>query len=213
MPKLEDILGGRKLAMEKGGSIKGEGKYPFFFFCSSILECVAGKKNWKAQKAKKTISKSCATVSDEAFALLLMVNSWEKFEYLADSKGTADEKTEVPSTLFTEKKGRNRKMQGWSNEGIVKFNALCRFVQEDRKSKEGKEFEQEFLKYNVKEAMEKKKPNVMDVENDSDQESDGEDEKENGDSSRAKRARYAYNHLLEESSSDDEESSSGEIDG
>ena len=34
-----------------------------------------GKKKWKVKKSKVFISDSCATISDKAFALLLMVNS------------------------------------------------------------------------------------------------------------------------------------------
>ena len=191
MPHLADVLGGRRLAMTKTGSINGKGKYPFFFFCNSVLECVAGKKEWKQQKAKLKVSESCVSVSDEAFAMLLLVNSWDKFEYMADIP-VNDDRTEVPETLYTEKKGRNRKMQGWSSEGIDNFNKLCMSVIDDRKSKAGQLFEDQFLEYHVDKEKEKKiGPQEMDGD---DGDGQGNDD-EGGDEPKNKKAKWAFNHL------------------
>ena len=197
MPRLEDIMGGRVLAMTNGGAMKEKGKLPFFYFCNHILECVAGKKKWKAERHKVLITNSCATVSDEAFALLLMVNSWEKFEYLSDESNKAGVDKEAPSTMFTEKKGRNRKLQGWSLEGIDKYNKLCDHVKKDCESKEGKLFELEFRQYQV-EAMKLRGLAIAEEEgNDSDEEG-------NENEPAAKRQRKAFNHL-----EDDDEPASG----
>jgi hypothetical protein len=156
MPLLNDILGGRARAMEKGGgNVTETGKYPFFFFCNTVLECVAGRKEWKKEKAKLLVSESSVTVSDEAFALLLMVNSWDKFEYLAESDGEPN-KDDTPTTVYTEKKGRNKKLQGWTTQGINHFNQLCKFVATDRESEAGIEFEKEFLRYQQNEMVRKK---------------------------------------------------------
>ena len=183
MPMLEEILGGRRLAMEKGGTMKEGGKFPFFYFCNKILECVAEKKKWKVEKHKLLISASCVTVSDEAFAMLLMINSWDKFEYLADHPEIEDKAT-VPSTKFTEEKGRNRKLQGWTREGINTFNKLCQDVMEDRASKEGKRFELEFKSYHAAEELKQK--TKLDVD-ESGSESDDEVEEST--------QRYVFNHL------------------
>ena len=193
MPGLEDILGGRVMAMAKGGTMKGDGKFPFFFFCNRILECVAGKKKFKAEKSKVLISNSCASVSDEAFALLLMVNGWDKFDFLSDqSKKDGDEDT--PPTMFTEKKGRNRKLKGWSSEGIDKYNKLCHHVKKDRESEQGKMFEVEFKKYYVDEC--KRNGVIMEEMDDGDE----TDEEEGGGGRVPKRFKRAFNHL-----GDDEE--------
>ena len=154
MPKLQDILGGRKLTMTAGedGEQTEFCKRPYFFFCNTVLECVAGKKTWKIQKKMKRISNSCVTVSDEAFALLLLVNSWEKFEYIADNP-QCETRGELPYTKFMEKKGRNMKMRRWSYEGINNFNQLCAFVVKDRESDHGKQFEIDFLKYQKDELL------------------------------------------------------------
>jgi len=189
MPQLADMIGGRRAAMAKGaGHITGENKYPFFFFCNSIIECVAGKKEWKSQKSKKLISQSCVTVSDEAFAFLLMQNSWAKFEYMAENC-EVDDRKDLPETLFTEKRGRNRKLQGWSEEGIDHFNQLCLMVEEDRASEAGKQFEIEFKKYHEDKAKEDKLNAVEVGENDDDDSDDG------GVGHVVKKARFVYNHL------------------
>ena len=191
MPNLADMLGGRKEAMTKGGKVNEAGKLPFFFFCDRILECVAGKKEWKQQKAKQTVSSSCVSVTDEAFAMLLMINSWDKFEYMAEH-AEIDDKSEVPETLYTEKKGRNRKMQGWSTDGIEKFNKLCLFVIEDRKSEEGQQFENEFKEFNEKKAKEDK---LGANEVDGDDELSSDDDA--GGEPQPKRSKFAFNHLVD----------------
>jgi hypothetical protein len=152
MPKLDDILGGREFSVASNEDLTKISETPYFYFCNTILECVAGKKAWKIQKKQKKISKSCVTVSDEAFALLLLINSWNKFEFIADHP-QCEARGELPSTLYTEKKGRNKKMRGWSQEGINNFNHLCECVVKDRQSESGKRFETSFLKYHTNEQL------------------------------------------------------------
>jgi hypothetical protein len=152
MPKLDDILGGREYSVDSITDLTKLSETPYFFFCNTILECVAGKKAWKIQKKQKKISKSCVTVSDEAFALLLLVNSWDKFEFIADHP-QCEAKGDFPATLYTEKKGRNKKMRGWSQEGIANFNHLCDCVVKDRQSENGKHFETAFLKFHTNEQL------------------------------------------------------------
>jgi hypothetical protein len=201
MPRLEDILGGRRYAMENGGDMAEPGKYAYFYFCNTILECVAGKKLWKKQKKEKLISKSCVTVSDEAFALLLMTNSWDKFEYFADNP-EIEEKQDIPATMYTEKKGRNKKMQGWSQEGITKYNRLCDFVVQDRLSAAGIKFEKEFLKYHTDAVLRSKMVDAAQL----DDEDNEEDESTNG-------VQQAYNHLEEMcNKNDDESNDDGDMD-
>jgi hypothetical protein len=189
MPDLTSILGGRRLAMKSGGSMTSEGMYPYFFFCNAILECVAGKKEWKREKNKKKVTESSVTVSDEAFALLLLVNSWDKLAYLADNVGN-EEKALTPETLYTEKKGRNRKLQGWTTEGIEKFNNLCLSVIEDRASKAGKTFETDFLAYQEEQAK-KDKTKMLQMEEDDSIDGTGGDDNARP----VKQMKYAFNHL------------------
>ena len=179
--------------MANGGTMSGAGKQPFFFFCDTVLECTAGKKEWKLQKYKLEISASCATVSDEAFALLLLVNSWDKFEFLSESD-MRDVGSDAPPTLFTEKRGRNKKMQGWSNQGIDKFNQLCQFVIADRSSAEGQKFEMEFLEHQKAKLLLKKQQVNCDVQED---DSDSIGEGGGGGGNEGDQSRWAYNQLYD----------------
>jgi len=197
MPELDEILGGRQLSIEKANEMEFC-ETPYFFFCNTILECVAGKKTWKVQKKKKKISRSCVTVSDEAFALLLLVNSWEKFEYMAENP-QCDTKAMLPATKFTEKKGRNKKMQGWCHSGIATFNQLCGKVVEDRNSVKGKEFEVNFLQYHKDELVRMKAGNVGKGSNE-----DGEEEGQ-GTVRQPIRAYNQLQEMLEDDESDDDE--------
>ena len=203
MPNLDDIMGGRVLAMTKGGEMNGPGKHPFYFFCNHILECVAGKKKWKAEKSTTRVSKSCATVSDEAFALLLMVNSWDKFEFMSADSNLDSVKDVVPSTMFTEKKGRNRKLQGWTLEGIDKYNKLCEHVKKDRASEEGKLFEKEFLEYQKGECARKAKNEAEGEDDDVDSDNEGDENEP-----KAKRVKEAYNHLKDDDETVDDDDNS-----
>lgn len=47
-------------------------------FCNQFLACVTGKNDWKQQTKNKLI-RDFATVSDEAFALLVLENIWDKW--------------------------------------------------------------------------------------------------------------------------------------
>jgi Ran GTPase-activating protein (RanGAP) involved in mRNA processing and transport len=109
---------------------------------------------------------------------VLLVNSWDKFEYLAEHAESGN-KVDLPTTRYTEKKGRNKKMQGWSQEGIKRFNDFCVFVKADRESKLGEEFEKAFLKFHQDEAVRKKavRSSGEDEEDDDDEEM-GEEPKE-----------------------------------
>jgi len=45
-------------------------------FCDKFLSCVIGKNEWKNQIRIKPITE-IATISDEAFALLILENIWD----------------------------------------------------------------------------------------------------------------------------------------
>ena len=59
-----------------------ERKAAYFYFLEHILECIAGKKEWKKDKCSHKVL-DAVTVSDEAFALLLLENSWDVFQEYA----------------------------------------------------------------------------------------------------------------------------------
>jgi len=115
---LEEILEGRKAEF---GAYK--------FFADYIIECVAGKREWKKQRENVTMA-SATSPTDEAFALLLLENSYDRWRAMAFSEdGTSDE-----DTRYTRGKavGGSRKYEGWTEDGRTRFNELVKFVKKDR---------------------------------------------------------------------------------
>ena len=56
----------------------------YYFFYDCILRCVIGKQEWKRLiRLNKPIS-TVVSVSDEAFALLVLENSWLHWKYIFD---------------------------------------------------------------------------------------------------------------------------------
>jgi hypothetical protein len=55
----------------------------FRLYCESLLSCVVGKTWWNNNADKKTVSEM-ASVSDEAFALLLLENSYEMWKGMGE---------------------------------------------------------------------------------------------------------------------------------
>jgi hypothetical protein len=122
---------------------KIECKQAFFFFAEHLLECVAGKRQWKKQKYQAELSK-CVSVSDEAFCLLLLHNSLDSFEELATKE---DGVKCVVKPKYTGQRGSNKRFEGWKKEGLLKYNEICGNVKQDRVCEVGKDMEQEFLDY------------------------------------------------------------------
>jgi hypothetical protein len=54
-------------------------KDDWFWFADKVVECVAGKRVWGKQKTMNTLMET-VTASDEAFALLVLVNKWDKWK-------------------------------------------------------------------------------------------------------------------------------------
>jgi hypothetical protein len=96
-----------KLRQEKHGA--------YTFFAEHIINCVAVKKDWKQQQFESSMRDS-STVTDEAFAILLLENSRDKWEAMARSKN--GKSTEPTKYTRTEREGGTRKYNGWSDEGL-----------------------------------------------------------------------------------------------
>jgi hypothetical protein len=115
-----------------------------------FIPCVVGKKKFKATMSgqiKRDVE--ICTVSDEAFALLLLENQYDRWtdiftinqkmtmEVLGSSERRKRKWESDVSPKYTEggiNYSDNRKMsqKGWKESGIVRFNALCALVKEDR---------------------------------------------------------------------------------
>jgi len=132
----------------------------FFWFFDSFLECVCGASVWNNAKTKQLVSEArdpsgskVVSVSDEAFALLLIDNYLEKWKTRADEEeairvrpvgdGAAAMTTGGENTIrkqtktagkYTGKAQGQCKWGGWSSEGIKQFNFLRKLVKADREA-------------------------------------------------------------------------------
>ena len=114
--------------------------------------------------ASRTLLRNIATVSDEAFCLLVYENQDDRWTELAkpENKG---KKLQIPAKFTSgggkniPREGQNRKGKGWSNEGMHRFTELCVQIEHDRaNSAERHKFEVDFrLKRREEEKTRKKR--------------------------------------------------------
>ena len=110
-------------------------------FYNHFLPCVVGKCKWKKLVVLKKVP-LFATVTDEAFALLVLENNWgvwlheDAREYFMKNKKEQNKKEKGNNGLYTgHAKGATR-FGGWSVEGVQRFNELCEIVRNDRDANE-----------------------------------------------------------------------------
>ena len=123
-------------------------KATFLWFAGDFVETVAGRKTWGKQKYLKLMTegtregeKGLVSVSDEAFALLMLDNyqeRWIKEKMEKKDKGNGgvqQDKTVVRGRKgkYTAPKMGNREFRGWSNEGILEYGRLLKMVRNDRR--------------------------------------------------------------------------------
>jgi len=110
----------------------------YTFFCHFFLPHVVGKQRWRnGIKTGAAISK-LATVSDEAFTLLILENSWDRWLWeVGKSKEeikAAIEDGTIPQAKYTLGKGQKaRKNMGWSEDGMKRYQQIAKeIVKKDR---------------------------------------------------------------------------------
>ena len=134
-------------------------------FCDTWLPCVVGKVEWKKSRCIKPMSE-IATVSDEAFTLLVLENIWDvwtnvpmdewnKTKELSRRRsiGRIEEQTEsengsVAATViragkFTKDYVVGGRYRGWSIAGIKRYNDLLAIVKTNRD--EYKEYDEDYM--------------------------------------------------------------------
>jgi len=110
---------------------KRECEEVFFLFADMFLSRVVGVAFWRKNSAKMPISEM-ATVSDEAFALLLLEKYWDTWSTknleTYQKEATFDERTNKKRTATWGKCTTNawgsKRFGGWSKEGLDQFNEL-----------------------------------------------------------------------------------------
>lgn len=131
-------------------------------FISCFVKPVVGKRKFDSNCIKYLFSRY-VTVSDEAFALLTFENNYERWLDMAlknnwassDIKplySTGGNGNQTPSKAQGKQKTKDNDSsatmyQGWSKQGIRRFNALYDLITEERSTRAGFLFEEEFLQY------------------------------------------------------------------
>jgi hypothetical protein len=110
-------------------------------FCDNVLALVIGKHVWRTRCGVEMISQF-VSISDEAFALLLLENSWGVWKHLAEKK---EEDATVVKARYTMNGAGTKKNHGWTKEGLMRFFELIEEVKNDRKEDHGK-FERLYIK-------------------------------------------------------------------
>ena len=134
-------------------------------FCEHVLSHVVGRDIWKRLSHNRVIG-DISTVSDEAFALFLLENGWDVWKALADG-GTGHKRAQLPTTKYSLRGPGTKKFQGWTEQGITRFNELFDKVKENRLNDEGV-FEKDFMQEKMESIINKRKPrqkqnNVPDI--------------------------------------------------
>jgi hypothetical protein len=147
--RTEQYKSGNKISLEQVLQARKTLK-DFQMFCETFLSNVVGKNCYKSILGKKKIGK-IATVGDEAFAILCVENSIERWTDEAEDP-TKSDKTNWRPTKYTADPSSSSKYGGWSRDGIRRFNVLSQtIVPELRKSSvniENLYFQQEYEKRN-----------------------------------------------------------------
>jgi hypothetical protein len=105
-----------------------EGAYSLF--CDCVLSHVIGRDVWKKHSHTHKLP-TIATVSDEAFAIFLLENSWEVWVAMAAKEGV------IPERNYSVRGPGTKKLQGWTEEGIERFNKLFDMVLKNRTDNKG----------------------------------------------------------------------------
>ena len=124
---------------------KRENEKCFFLFCENFLSRVVGITNWRDSCTKSTVSEM-ATVSDEAFAYLLVENYWSKWsavdletyqkESTFENGSVKKKKRTATFGKYTQNAYGAKRFGGWTREGLIQFIVLYAEVKADREKME-----------------------------------------------------------------------------
>ena len=101
---------------------------------------------WWASRSEERTGK-LFTIQDEAFALLVTMNSWGIWEKMAS--GEKRGRGKLGDTLFTNKvmniNGESLMMKGWNNKGMKEYNNILRYLIQVRNNDEIIEIERSIM--------------------------------------------------------------------
>jgi len=119
-PHLHDILKMRNQ----------ESNTAFQFIVDNILGCVMGKRRWRNDKYAECVMDK-VTVSDEAFTYLVIENNWDLIKCKEDAKPNYTRSSHCS----------NCKNEGWTANGIKRYNELFQLVTANRKEEWARQVE------------------------------------------------------------------------
>ena len=108
--------------------------------CHRFVSLMVGKSFWN-NNVHFTVFSDLASVADEAFTLLILMNNQAVWNEMAITGNT--KRNLASKSLWTKKVQEYQKYPGWDNEGIAKYNELCREVEKDREER-GSIFDRHF---------------------------------------------------------------------
>ena len=114
-----------------------------FLFTEHFFKAVVGIKVWKKEITKKKIS-DIMTVSDEALVYLIYENN--RYVWMKQIETNNYKKCDV-KPKYTAERGGNVLNNGWTREGIIRYNTYVKFVKCERKLIARKEYEDKYLAY------------------------------------------------------------------
>ena len=89
------------------------------WYCDSFLSVIVGKKNYNQRKYQEVAS-SIVTRSDEAFLLVIIENSIDRWTAKVSDPGKKE--GDWPEPKYTSNANDNKKYLGWSTAGINCYN-------------------------------------------------------------------------------------------
>jgi hypothetical protein len=98
----------------------------FTIFCDTFLSNVIGRNDYNS-KVGHTVISEMASVGDEAFAIVCVENSIDRWKDEVEDPAKTN-KAKWKPTKYTANPSEASKYGGWSQEGIRRFNSLCQTI-------------------------------------------------------------------------------------
>jgi hypothetical protein len=122
----------------------------FKIFCDAFLSNVVGRNDYNS-KVGHTVISEMASVGDEAFAIVCVENSIDRWKEEVEDPAKTN-KAKWKPTRYTANPSEASKYGGWSLEGIRRFNSLCQTIVPEMRQRtiklEEEYVKREFLKRN-----------------------------------------------------------------
>ena len=117
-------------------------------FVDYLLSAVVGKHVCESCKHKALVS-TYTTISDEAFALIVVENNWERWVDMHEqnnfkSSNIMPKFTNAGKTQYSSNGSSNQKYKGWSAAGLKQFNEIFLMVKQNRNMKHALKWEEAF---------------------------------------------------------------------